>query len=295
MSTQSLSWTFSEVSAIDTLRQKVRTWKQKGLRVGLVPTMGYLHEGHLSLVRIACEHADRVIVSIFVNPTQFGPNEDLDRYPRDIEGDREKIIQAGAHLLFLPEAEVIYPPGAQTFVEVKELSKPLCGEDRPIHFQGVATVVSKLFVIAQPDVAVFGEKDFQQLTLIRQMVRDLHFPVEIVGGPTVREHDGLAMSSRNAYLGEEQRQAAVCLSQALRKARALFASGQTDAATVARAAREVIEQTPHAHVQYLELRDALTLQEVKGPLQETDRLFLAVKFGQTRLIDNAPVGGLAHL
>jgi pantoate--beta-alanine ligase len=280
-----------ECSSIEAVRRQVAEWRDAGESSGFVPTMGYLHEGHLSLVRQAKQHATRVVASIFVNPTQFGPNEDLDAYPRDVEGDRTKLIEAHTDLLFLPEVEAIYPKGAQTFVEVKELARPLCGVNRPIHFQGVATVVTKLFHIVRPDVAVFGEKDFQQLALIKQMVRDLHMDIEVLGGMTVREEDGLAMSSRNAYLNVEQRQSAACLSAGIRAVRKAFAEGETTPEALVAIARQVIEPTPHTNVQYLELRDAVSLQQVEGPARETDRLFLAVLVGASRLIDNAPIGG----
>lgn len=283
------------VRSVDELRTTLQMWRSHGLRIGFVPTMGYLHEGHLSLLSMARNHADRVVVSIYVNPTQFGPGEDLDRYPRDLEGDRQKIEQAGADLLFVPTTQEMYPAGAQTYIQVRELSLLLCGVDRPTHFQGVATVVAKLFHLVQPDVAVFGEKDYQQLQIIRQMVRDLMFPVKIVGGEIVREPDGLAMSSRNAYLTPAQRQTASCLSAALRLVRWAFASGETNAETLLRLATHRIGQEPDAQIQYIELCEPDTLLAVQGAAKPEDRMFLAVKVGSTRLIDNAPLMGNSTL
>lgn len=271
------------------LKRQLQTWRRQSLRIGFVPTMGYLHQGHLSLVEKVRKHADRVVASIFVNPTQFAPGEDLEQYPRDAAGDRSKLEQAGAHLLFMPDTQVMYPGGAQTFVEVKQVAQPLCGQYRPIHFQGVATVVTKLFNLVQPDVAVFGEKDYQQLVVIRQLVHDLLMDVEVLGGSTVREPDGLAMSSRNAYLTPKQRDAAVCLSRALRQVRQLFAEGEHEAKSLLEAAAAVIHKYPEARAQYIELRDPRKLRNVQGAADPDDRMFLAVFLGETRLIDNAPL------
>lgn len=273
------------------LRNAVQTWRNQGMRIAFVPTMGYLHEGHLSLLSMARLHADRVVVSIYVNPTQFAPGEDLDRYPRDLAGDQRKIEQSGADLLFYPTTEEMYPAGAQTYVEVHDLSRPLCGLDRPTHFRGVTTVVAKLFHLVQPDVAVFGEKDFQQLQVIRRMVQDLMFPVEIVGGPIVREADGLAMSSRNAYLSPIQRQTATCLNRALREVRQVFRAGETQARVLVELAQTRILQEQGIVIQYVELCDPNTLAGVEGFAKPEDRMFLAVKVGATRLIDNAPMSG----
>ncbi len=283
------------LATLDALRQQVKTWKQQPLKVGFVPTMGYLHDGHLSLIHLALEHSDRVIVSVYVNPTQFGPNEDLDQYPRDLEGDQAKIEQAGAHALFYPDDSIMYPDNAQTFVNVKELSRPLCGEDRPVHFEGVATVVTKLFNAFHPDVAVFGEKDYQQLQLIRKMTQDLLFEVKIVGGAIVRESDGLAMSSRNAYLKPEQRKAATCLSRALRTVRQAYASGTHSSDDLLQTAKHVIAKELLAQPQYIELRNSTTLETVTQEAQASDRMFLAVRVGSTRLIDNAPLAGPCEL
>lgn len=280
-----------ELQDVQALQAQLSEWRAAGESIGFVPTMGFLHEGHMSLIRIARQHATRVVVSIFVNPTQFGPNEDLEQYPRDPEGDCAKIKASGGDLVFMPSVETLYPEGAQTYVEVKEVSMPLCGVDRPTHFRGVATIVTKFFNLVRPDVAVFGEKDFQQLALIRRMVRDLHFPVRVIGGITQREEDGLALSSRNAYLDAEQRQAAVGLSQSIRLVRQAFAAGEVDPQSLLHCAMQPFEDNPLTEVQYIELRSAAELTTVERNVVESDRLFLAVRLGNTRLIDNAPVGG----
>ena len=276
--------TISDVEKVRALCDAVRA---QGQRVGLVPTMGYLHEGHIALVRRAVEAADFTVVSIFVNPTQFGPNEDLDRYPADLEGDLARCSEAGADLVFTPTPATMYPEGYQTYVKVEELSQPMCGRSRPIHFRGVATVVTKLFNIVGPCVAVFGQKDYQQLQVIRRMVRDLQQPVEVVGHPTVREPDGLAMSSRNAYLGEEERQVAPCLNRALGEAaRVAGERGTLPAAEAVALVRGIIEAEPGTRVDYVEARDAETLEaaEVVGGGRAV--LAVAVHLGKTRLIDN---------
>ncbi|HPM41104.1 MAG TPA: pantoate--beta-alanine ligase [bacterium] len=269
---------------------EVRAWSRKeraaGRRVAFVPTMGALHEGHLSLVREGKRIAESVVVSIYVNPTQFGPNEDLARYPRDLEGDVAKLSSAGADAVYLPSDEAMYPKGAQTFVTVEGISKPLCGLSRPGHFRGVATVVAKLLVMVEPDVALFGEKDFQQLAVIRTMVRDLSIPVEIVGCPIVRERDGLAMSSRNAYLSKEERAAALSLSRSLEIARAMVSAGEREAAKIVAAVRKEIEGTGLARIDYAEIVDPETLEK-KTELSGAALVALAVFFGKTRLIDNA--------
>ncbi len=271
------------------MRAKAGDLRRDGRRLAVVPTMGALHEGHLALIRAARARADVVILTIFVNPTQFGPNEDLSRYPRDEEGDLAKARGAGIDLAFCPEPSSMYRPGAQTYVEVRELQQPLCGASRPGHFAGVATVVSKLFHITQPHLAVFGEKDYQQLAVIRRMTRDLDFDIEIASVAIVREPDGLAMSSRNVYLSAKQRQAALSLSAGLSAAHRAFASGERSAAALLAAARVPIDAAARTRddlrIDYLELRDAdeLTpLDTVTGPAV----LALAVFVGTTRLIDN---------
>ena len=260
-------------------------------RIGLVPTMGYLHEGHVSLVRIARERGcDAVAATIFVNPTQFGPGEDYEKYPRDETRDLAMLRAAGTSAVFLPAAADIYPQGYQTFVDVVEVSKGLCGASRPGHFRGVATVVAKLLMIGKPHVAVFGEKDFQQLAVIRRMARDLNIDVEIVGAPIVREADGLAMSSRNKYLRGDDRTAALCLSRGLFRARELFAAGERDAAALAAAARAEIEAETLAKFEYAEARDPETLLPLDGRVDRATVL-VAARVGPARLIDNITLEG----
>lgn len=262
-----------------------------GRRIGLVPTMGSLHEGHVSLVRIAREHGcNAVAASIFVNPTQFGPGEDYERYPRDEERDLGILSKAGTTAVYLPGVHDMYPAGYQTFVEVSEVSRGLCGAARPGHFRGVATVVAKLFHAGKPHVAVFGEKDYQQLVVIRRMVRDLDMDIEIVAAPTVREADGLAMSSRNRYLGEEDRKAARCLSRGLFLARNLFLEGEREPGRVTAAVRAAVEAQNRAALEYVEARDPETLRPLDGP---SDRMtiLVAAHVGPARLIDNITLRG----
>lgn len=267
------------------MRARVDDLRRDGLVIAVVPTMGYLHEGHLSLLRAARARADVVILTIFVNPTQFGPSEDLSRYPRDEDGDLAKARPTGLDLAFCPEATAMYPPGAQTFVDVRGLSQPMCGEKRPGHFTGVATIVSKLFNITKPHLAFFGEKDFQQLAVIRRMTRDLDFGIEIVGMPIVREPDGLAMSSRNVYLSAEQRSQALALARGLDAAQAAVTAGERSAAAIVAAALAPIAAAPDARVDYVELRDADDLGAIDR-LERPAVLALAVFVGATRLIDN---------
>lgn len=267
------------------MRARVEDLRRDGRTIAVVPTMGYLHEGHQSLLRAARARADVVILTLFVNPTQFGPNEDLDRYPRDEEGDLAKARACGVDLAFIPSAASMYPPGAQTFVTVRELELPLCGARRPGHFTGVATVVTKLFNLTRPHVALFGQKDYQQLALIRRMVRDLDLGIEIVGLPIVREPDGLAMSSRNVYLTPALRAQALALSKGLAAAEAAVAAGERDGAALCALARAPLEAAPDARIDYVELRDADDL----GELPRLDRpgvLAIAAFLGTTRLIDN---------
>jgi len=260
--------------------------RRQGQRIAFVPTMGYLHEGHLSLLHEGRKRGDLLVLSIFVNPTQFGPNEDLDSYPRDIERDSALARSAGVDVIYLPDNASMYPAGYGTWVEVdKSLIDTLCGRSRPGHFRGVTTVVAKLFQIVQPDVALFGSKDFQQLAVLRRMSEDLNFPLEIVGMPIVREADGLAMSSRNVYLDAQQRQQALSLSQALRLARQQVADGERSAAVLIAAVRERIEQEEAAEIDYIQVCHEQSLAD----MQEVDRhavMLLAVRFGTTRLIDN---------
>jgi pantoate--beta-alanine ligase len=259
--------------------------RRQSRRIVFVPTMGSLHEGHLCLVRDAQTRGERVVVSIFVNPKQFGPSEDFAKYPRDLERDRALLENLGVDVLFHPTVVEIYPDGYQTHIEVEKLSLPLCGAVRPGHFRGVATVVAKLFNIVQPHVAIFGEKDFQQLQVVRRLVRDLSMDIEIVGHPIVREADGLAMSSRNAYLTAEERRAAVCLSRALCKAEKRVRRGEACAAALLQSVTAEIAQEPLAQIEYAKLCDADTLQDIDR-VRGTAVLALAVRFGRARLIDN---------
>jgi pantoate--beta-alanine ligase len=273
------------IEAIARMQARADEWRRGGRRIALVPTMGFLHAGHLSLVRLARGMADKVVVSIFVNPTQFGPGEDLDAYPRDLERDRRLLAAEGVDALFLPSAAEMYPEGYQTRVTLDRLPRHLCGVSRPVHFGGVATVVAKLMHIAKPHLAVFGEKDYQQLLVVRRMVRDLNLDVEIVGAPTVREADGLAMSSRNAYLGEGQRPAALTLSRALDHARRQVAAGERQAAAVIAAAETIIRSEAEAIIDYVKICDPETLEDV-SVIDRPVRMALAVKVGRSRLIDN---------
>ena len=254
-------------------------------RVGLVPTMGYLHEGHLSLVRRAREESDHVIVSIFVNPTQFGPREDLSKYPRDLERDLSLLEPLGVDLVWIPTAEIMYPPAFQTWVEVEGITQPLEGSMRPGHFRGVTTIVAKLFNAVQPHSAYFGQKDAQQAAVIRQMTRDLNFPLEIVVCPIVREPDGLAMSSRNVYLDPEQRKAATVLSRSLRAAKEAYDNGERHAEKLRQTMKDVIASEPLAQMQYVSCADYDTLEELDTVTGKT-LLSMAVFMGKTRLIDN---------
>lgn len=258
--------------------------------LGLVPTMGFLHEGHLSLVRAARAECASVAASIFVNPTQFGPKEDQNSYPRDLPRDLELLEQELVDLVWTPTPEDMYPPGFQTWVTVKELTLPLEGKERPGHFQGVTTVVAKLFNAVQPDKAYFGQKDAQQAVVIRQMARDLNFNLEIVVCPTVREPDGLAMSSRNAYLNAGERQAATVLYRALTAAQAAFAAGERHTRRLRQLMAETIQGEPLARLQYISCAHPDTLQELEGTVSDRALLSMAVYIGKTRLIDNVLVG-----
>jgi len=268
------------------LRTAVAEWKRNGERVGFVPTMGALHQGHLSLVEIAREHADRVVVSIFVNPTQFGPGEDFESYPRDVEGDANKLSAAGADLLFLPAVETIYPPGAVTRVRLEgPPAEGLEAAHRPGHFEGVATVVTQLFQLVQPDLAVFGRKDAQQLALVERLVVDLHLPVSIVAGETVRDDDGLALSSRNAYLSKQERAQATVLYRALQVAKERIEDGERSASAIRTAMRDVLMAESHARIDYAEVVDAASFQPIEHIAGDVV-LPMAVHIGDTRLIDN---------
>lgn len=276
--------------SVAALREQVAVWRKAGLRIAFVPTMGALHDGHLSLVKAGLAEADRVLVSIFVNPTQFGPNEDFAAYPRTEEADVAKLRSAGANAVYAPSVEEMYPQGASTSVHVAGVSDGLCGTFRPGHFDGVATVVSKLLNQAQPDVALFGEKDFQQLQVIRRLVRDLDLPVVIRGVATLREADGLAMSSRNAYLSPIERATAPALHRVLSDAAARLQGG-AEAAPVLREGIEAIIEAGFGSVDYLELRAADDLAPL-GRLDRPARLIVAARLGRARLIDNIPVNPL---
>lgn len=268
---------------VEETRKLVKAWKQEGKSIGLVPTMGFLHEGHASLIKRCREENDIVVVSDFVNPTQFGPNEDLEAYPRDFKRDSELCESLGADLIFNPEPEEMYHD-PHAFVSIDLLSETLCGKTRPIHFKGVCTVVSKLFHIVTPDKAYFGQKDAQQLAIIRKMVQDLNFDIQIVGCPIVREEDGLAKSSRNTYLNTEERKAALCLSKAIRRGMDVI-HPQADASEVLDEMRAIIEAEPLARIDYVSIVDALTMQPVEK-VEKDVLVAMAVYIGKTRLIDN---------
>jgi pantoate--beta-alanine ligase len=274
---------------VKTLAQLAEARAQFSGRVGFVPTMGYLHEGHLSLVRRAREESQHVVVSIFANPTQFAPDEDLESYPRDIPRDTELLEAEGVDLVWVPSVEEMYPEGYQTWVTVQEVTQPLEGARRPTHFRGVTTIVAKLFNAVRPHQAFFGQKDAQQAVVIRQMIRDLSYPIELVVCPIVREPDGLAMSSRNTYLNPEQRQAALCLSRGLFKAQDAFQNGLRDAEKLREIVRQEVEAEPLADLQYISCADPETLEELEGAVPRA-LLSMAVFVGETRLIDNVLLG-----
>ena len=276
------------VKTIKEVRAEVNGWKRQGLSVGLVPTMGFLHEGHRSLIERAVAENDRVVVSDFVNPTQFGEGEDLEAYPRDIDRDAALCSDAGAALIFNPEVSEMYADGACTMVDMQgEMTTGLCGRTRPIHFRGVCTVVSKLFNIVTPDRAYFGQKDAQQLSVIKRMVKDLNFGVEIVGCPIVREPDGLAKSSRNTYLNEEERKAALVLSKAVKKGQEMISDGEKDLDKVTAEMKALISAEPLARIDYVEAVDAENIKPVSST-EDCDQILvaMAVYVGKTRLIDN---------
>lgn len=272
------------VTTIKEVREQVKAWRSEGCTIGFVPTMGYLHEGHGSLITKAGEN-DRVVVSIFVNPMQFGPSEDLASYPRDLEKDRKFCESLGADLIFHPEPEEMYHKDFCSYVDMTVLTEELCGLSRPVHFRGVCTVVSKLFNIVMPDKAYFGQKDAQQLAVIRHMVQDLNMDIEIVGCPIVREEDGLAKSSRNTYLSPEERKAALVLSRAVKLGQEMVASGEKDSAAILGAMKAEIEAQPLARIDYVKAVDGLTMQPVDRIEGET-LVAMAVYIGKTRLIDN---------
>lgn len=273
------------VHTIDAIRELVQEWKRQGLSVGLVPTMGYLHEGHQSLIERAAQDNDRVVVSDFVNPIQFGPSEDLESYPRDLQRDTALVERAGGSVLFNPTPAEMYSPNRTTAITMSTITEELCGKTRPVHFGGVCTVVAKLFNIVTPDRAYFGKKDAQQLLVIRRMVRDLNFNIEIIGCPIIREADGLAKSSRNTYLTEAERAAAPVLHRALERGRALAESGERSSEVIIAAIREVLDSEPLTDTEYVEIVDLETVHPVPT-LDQPVLVALAVRIGTTRLIDN---------
>lgn len=275
------------VKTVAELRAEVAAAKKANLSIGLVPTMGALHEGHASLIKAAHAENDFVVVSVFVNPTQFGPNEDLDAYPRTLEADCRLAEAMGADVVFAPSPKEMYPSEDMTWVEVTgEVTKVLCGRSRPIHFRGVTTVVSKLFNLAQPDRAYFGQKDAQQVEVLKRMVKDLFFNLELRVMPIIREADGLAKSSRNTYLSEQEHQAALVLSRSLQHAEESFAAGERNAAVLIEQVRKEIEAEPMSNIDYVEIYQLPELRPVSEPLTSSNLLAVAVKFGTTRLIDN---------
>ncbi len=277
------------INKIDDMQAAVRELKRAGKTIAFVPTMGFLHNGHASLLKEARKNADILVLSIFVNPIQFGQNEDLDRYPRDLENDSRIAGECGVDIIFTPQAADMYPAGFQTGISVAEVSKPLCGASRPGHFDGVTTVVAKLFNIIQPDLAFFGRKDYQQLSVIKRMTADLCIPVQIVGMPIIREEDGLAMSSRNVYLTAEERNSALSLSRAIKAVRSSYSGGQRSIELLRQEAMTVLGRELPIQIDYLEFCNEATLQ----PIQEADDdtlMAIAVKIGKTRLIDNTVLG-----
>ncbi|MDI6716294.1 MAG: pantoate--beta-alanine ligase [Actinomycetota bacterium] len=274
-----------EFNTIAELRKALKAERSKGKTTAFVPTMGYFHDGHLTLMREAKKRADCVVVSIFVNPTQFGPNEDLDKYPRNLERDRSLAAKVGVDFIFIPTVDEIYPKGYSTYIDVEGITNALCGRQRPGHFRGVATVVTKLLNIVQPDIALFGEKDWQQLIVIKRLVSDLNMDVEIIGIPTVREPDGLAMSSRNSYLSAEERSAALVISKSLTLAANMVDRGEASASKIASALKELIEKEKAVKLEYLEICDPETFAPVEEIKADT-LVAIAAWVGKARLIDN---------
>ncbi len=273
------------VTTVAEVREQVKEWRAQGLTVGLVPTMGYLHEGHASLIDASHRDNDRTVVSDFVNPIQFGPGEDLESYPRDIDHDAQLVEEHGGDLIFHPEPEEMYHEGFSSFVDMTVLTEELCGLSRPVHFRGVCTVVSKLFNIVKPDRAYFGKKDAQQLAVIRHMVDDLNMDIEIVGCPIIRESDGLAKSSRNTYLNDAERQAALVLSRAVFLGMELVRNGEKDCSVILSRMKVLIQAEPLARVDYVKMVDCRTMQQIKT-LDRPALCAMAVYIGKTRLIDN---------
>ena len=277
------------IAEIEEMQKLSTDIRRVGKKVVLVPTMGYLHEGHASLMREGRKRADLLVASVFVNPTQFCAGEDFTSYPRDMSRDMEIATAAGVDVIFAPEVTTMYPPRCQTYIEVKELSLPLCGAGRPGHFRGVTTVVGKLFNIVWPHAAIFGKKDYQQLAVIRRMVADLNIPVEIIGMPIVREPDGLAMSSRNSYLTPGERDAALCIYRSICAAGTLYQEGELNPSTLRERVISIIGMEQMAMIEYVEFRDGVTLEKVNEADDQT-LLAMAVRIGKTRLIDNCILG-----
>jgi len=273
------------IESSEVMQQTSEAFRLNKQTIGLVPTMGFFHEGHLELMRAGKRLTDQLVVSIFVNPYQFGPTEDYEMYPRDIEGDLSKARDVGVDVVFCPPVEDMYPSGFQTSVVVQEVTKHLCGLSRPSHFEGVTTVVAKLFNITMPHLAVFGQKDYQQLTIISRMVKDLNMDIKIVGIPIVREPDGLAMSSRNSYLSSEERKSALSLKKALDLAKQLFHEGETNPDKIIAEVKQLIRSHPKTEIDYVKMCHPVSLQDVET-MEEKSLLALAVKVGKTRLIDN---------
>lgn len=278
-----------QIGSILKTKQIIKEWKKEGLTVGLVPTMGYLHNGHQSLIEKARQENDKVVVSIFVNPIQFGPNEDFEKYPRDMEQDLKVCSNAGADLVFAPSADEMYPSKNLVYIDVNELGGGLCGKTRPGHFRGVCTVVAKLFNIVMPDRAYFGQKDAQQLAIIKRMVQDLNFDIEIIPCPIIREIDGLALSSRNSYLSSEERNAALVISKGMEQAKQLLIDDEKNADVVKKAITEAIEKEPLARIDYVEIVDSNLLKPVNN-INVPVLIAAAVYIGKTRLIDNFSFG-----
>ena len=277
------------IESIKEMQSHCESLRLSGKRISFVPTMGYFHEGHLSLMREARRTADHVVVSIYVNPTQFGPKEDFSKYPRDFDRDAAMAKSVGVDVIFFPSNQDMYPGGYQTYVDVEQVTKNLCGMSRPGHFRGVTTICCKLFNIVKPHSAIFGKKDFQQLAAIKRMVADLNLDLEIVGLPTYRELDGLAMSSRNVYLSKEERSSALALVGALKLAQKLYAEGERNAVKIIKQAEKLIENEPFTNIDYIKICDTATLEDVNEIKNEVV-MALAVKVGKTRLIDNSVLG-----
>ena len=277
------------IETVDAMQKRSEELRLSGQTIALVPTMGFFHEGHLELMRVGRRLADILVISIFVNPTQFGPGEDFQTYPRDMEGDLAGARDVGVDLVFAPSVQEMYPDGHQTKISLERVTKHLCGLSRPGHFDGVTTVVAKLFHIAKPHLAIFGEKDYQQLIAVKQMVKDLDMDIQIIGVPTFREPDGLAMSSRNTYLKPEERKSALCLKKSLDLARDMFRQGEKDAQRMKEAVEKLILSYPFTEIDYISICDPISLEDVDR-IEEKALLALAVKVGKARLIDNCLVG-----